>query len=210
LLANATTNAPLATPAGIALGNTLEALVGAGLLRYLVQFDAALGRVQDVLGLVVLAAGVSTMASATIGATSLRLGSVKAWTAYPTLWSVWWLGDALGDLVVAPLLLTWAGWYRIPWQPRRVAEAGALLVGLVAVSLFVFVGPTALFSFHPLASTVFPFVIWAARRFGPPAATLMTLVASGMAIWGTVGGYRSSSALSCLFLTPRTEKMKKK
>jgi PAS domain S-box-containing protein len=188
-LANATTNAPLATVAGNALGNTLEALVGAWLLRRLVRFDPALGRVKDVLSLVVLAAGVSTMVSATIGATSLCLGGVKAWTAYPTLWSVWWLGDAMGDLVVAPLLLSWAGWHRIPWRPRRVAEAGALLLTLVAVSLLVFGGPRSRFSFHPLAYTVFPVVIWAALRFGQPATTLMTFVASGMAIWGTVGGY---------------------
>jgi integral membrane sensor domain MASE1 len=95
-LANATTSAPLATAAGIALGNTLEALVGARLLRRLVQFDPALGRVKDVLGLAVLAAGLSTMISATVGTTSLCLGGVKPWTAYLAMWSVWWLGDAMG------------------------------------------------------------------------------------------------------------------
>src|SRR5215472_10397842 len=125
-LANATAHEPRATAAGIALGNTLEALLGAWLLRRLVQFDPALGRVKDVLSLVVLAAGVSTLVSATIGATSLCLGDVKPCPTYPTMWSVWWLGDAMGNLVVAPLLLTWAGWRRLPWRPRRVAEAGAL------------------------------------------------------------------------------------
>src|SRR5262249_24032201 len=95
----------------------------------------------------------------------------------------------MGNLVVAPLLLTWAGWHRLPWRPLRVAEAGALLLGLVAVSLLVFAGPTGRFSFHPLAYTVFPFAMWAALRFGQPAATLTTFVAPGIAIWGTVGGY---------------------
>src|SRR5262249_7083778 len=112
-LANATTNVPLAAAVGIALGHTLEALPGARRPRRLVKFDSALGRVKDVLSLVVLAGGVSTMVSATIGATSLCLGGSKPWTAYPVLWSVWWLGDAMGNLVVAPLLLTWAGWPRI-------------------------------------------------------------------------------------------------
>ena len=55
-LVNGTTNAPLPTAAGIALGNTLEALVGAWLLRCLVGFDKAMEHVQDVLGLAVLAA----------------------------------------------------------------------------------------------------------------------------------------------------------
>src|SRR5262249_6010378 len=152
-------------------------------------FDPALGRVKDVLGLVVLAAGMSTMVSATIGATSLCSGGVQPWKAFPAIWSVWWLGDAMGDVVVAPLLFTWAGWHRLRWRPRQVAEAGVLLLALVAVSLLVFAVPSARFSFHPLAYVVFPFVIWAALRFGQPVATLMTFVTSGIAIWGTVRGY---------------------
>lgn len=187
-LVNATVNEPLGTAAGIALGNTLGTLAGAWMLRRLVGFDKSMERVQDVVGLMVLGAGLSTMVSATIGATSLCLGGVKPWMAYPAIWSVWWLGDAMGNLVVAPLLFTWAGWHRFTWRPRRVTEAGTLLLALAAVSLLVFVGPTAHFSFHPLAYTVFPLVIWAALRFGQPAATLMTFVASSVAIWGTVHG----------------------
>src|SRR5262249_23530072 len=92
-LANATATQPLGTAAGVALGNTLEALLGAWLLTRVVGFDQALERVRDVFGLVVLAAGVSTLVSATIGAASLCLGGVKPWTAYPAIWGVWWLGD---------------------------------------------------------------------------------------------------------------------
>src|SRR5262249_23110483 len=115
-LANATANAPLGTAAGIALRHTLEALLGGWLLRRPLPSAPTRGRVTDVLGRVVLAAGLSTMVSATIGVTSLCLGGVKPWTAYPALWSVWWLGNALGDLVVAPLLLTWAGGRHFPWS----------------------------------------------------------------------------------------------
>jgi PAS domain S-box-containing protein len=188
-LANATANAPLATAAGIALGNTLEALAGAWLLRRLVRFDPALARVKDVLGLVVLAAGLSTMVSATVGVTSLCLGGVKPWAAFPAIWAVWWLGNAMGDLVVAPLLLTWATWRGFPWRPQRVAEAGALLLALAAVSLYVFAGPFALLSDPALAYALFPFVIWAALRFGPAPAALATAAASAIAVWGTVHGY---------------------
>ena len=188
-LANATTNAPLATAAGIALGNTLEALAGAWMVRRLVRFDPALGRVKEVLGLVVLAAGLSTMVSATIGVTSLCWGGVEPWAAYPEMWSVWWLGDATGCLVVAPLLLTGAGWRRLARRPRRLAEVGGLLLALVTVSLAVFAGPAVPFSDPGLAYALFPFIIWAALRFGQPATTLATFVASAIAIWGTGHGY---------------------
>ena len=87
-LANVTQNEPVLTAAGIALGNTLEALVGAWLLRR-VGFRGSLDRVKDVLALAGLAAGLSTTVSATIGATSLCLGGIRPWSAFGSLWSVW-------------------------------------------------------------------------------------------------------------------------
>src|SRR5262245_5795232 len=74
-LANVT--APLETPgtaAGIALGNTLEALAGAWLVMRWPDFDCSLGRLRDVLSFILLAAGLSTTISATIGVLSLWLG----------------------------------------------------------------------------------------------------------------------------------------
>jgi integral membrane sensor domain MASE1 len=187
-LVNASTDVSLATAAGIAAGNTLEALAGAWLLRRVLDFRVSFERVPDVLGFVACAAGLSTTVSATIGVASLGLSGSAPWTLYWTLWWQWWLGDAMGDLVVAPVLLTW----RTPalslarWR-RQVAEAVALLVSLVAVGEVVFGGWLATETVaSPLAYAVFPFVIWAALRFGQPGATMATLVASAIAIQNTV------------------------
>jgi PAS domain S-box-containing protein len=184
-LANLSASTPIGTAAGIAVGNTLEALLGTWLLRRVVGFDNALERTKDVFGLVLLAAGLSTMVSATIGVTSLCLGGVKPWSAYAELWKVWWLGDVIGDLLVAPLLLTWGAGRHIFGKPRRIVEAGILLLGLVCVCLWTFAGQ----SFQPQAYAIFPFVIWAALRLGQSGATLATFVAAGIAIWGTVNGW---------------------
>src|SRR5262249_2641809 len=72
---------------------------------------------------------------------------------------------------------------------RQAIEAVVLLLGLVAVSLLVFAGPPAFFSFAPLAYIVFPFIIWSALRFGQPVTALALFMASSIAIWGTVAGY---------------------
>jgi integral membrane sensor domain MASE1 len=77
LFANATANEPIATACGIAVGNTLEAVIGSWLLRRFVAFDNSLERLKDVLGLIVVAAGISTAISATIGVASLCLGNVQ-------------------------------------------------------------------------------------------------------------------------------------
>src|SRR5262245_42503538 len=121
-LANATAHEPPLVAAGIAAGNTLEALTGAWLLHRVAGFDNSLGRLRDALGLVVLAAGVSTMVSATLGVASLCLGGVHPWHTAGSLWATWWLGDATGALIVAPVLLAWAARPRIRWARRQLVE----------------------------------------------------------------------------------------
>jgi signal transduction histidine kinase len=187
-LANATTpHEPAWVAGGITVGNTLAAVLGAWLLHRLVGFRTSLVRLKDVLGLVVLAAGISTMVSATLGVTSLCLGRAQEWPNAWALWRHWWLGDAIGVLIVAPVLLTWGSWDRIRWQPRRVIEAVVLLIGLGEVCILVFAGgPGSTATGHPLEYTLFPFVVWAALRFGPRAWTSVTLVTATIAVLGTV------------------------
>lgn len=185
-LINASTDVTLATAAGIGAGNTLEALTGAYLLQRVARFRNSLDRLQDVLALVALAGGLSTTVSATIGVASLCLGGSAPWALYGSLWWQWWLGDAMGALVFAPVLLTWGTEPQVRWEPWRVAEAGGLLALLAAVSQSVFVGRLAVDApTYPLAFAIFPFVIWAALRFGPRGAATGTLVVSAIAIWGT-------------------------
>ena len=135
----------------------------------------------------VLAAGVSTAVSATIGVTSLCISRVQPWSAFATLWSEWWIGDAMGDLVMAPLLLVWASRSPLRWTSGRIAEVVLLCGTLVAVSLVVFVGWLGLEG-YPLHYTVFPFVIWGALRLGQRGTATVTFIASSLAIWSTVAG----------------------
>src|SRR5262249_31991675 len=73
-LVNLLAGAPVLVAGGMALGNTLEALLGAVLLTRVVGFRPALDRLRDVLGLVGLGAGLSALVSATIGVTAGWLG----------------------------------------------------------------------------------------------------------------------------------------
>jgi PAS domain S-box-containing protein len=189
-LANATTDVPLATALGAAVGNTLEAVSGSWMLSRFVGFEPALQRLKDVMGLILLAAGLSTIISATIGVTSLCLAELQPWRSFGSIWWIWWLGDATSDLVVAPLLLTLFGrrWSQSHWPTPRIIEAGILIVALAIVALCVFGVSTSDNTTHPLVYAVFPFIIWAALRFGQTGSTSVTLIASAVAIWATVRG----------------------
>ena len=105
-LVNITTAGSIATSIGIASGNTLEGLLGAYLVRRFANGRRVFARASDVFKFTVLGALLSTTVSATIGTTTLSLGGYAAWSDYGSIWFTWWLGDGVGDLVVAPVLVT--------------------------------------------------------------------------------------------------------
>ena len=136
-IANATHGASIPVALAISVGNTLEAVVGSALLSR-ARFRPALARVRDVMALILLGAAVSTAVSATIGVTALWIGHDLT-SSYGFSWFLWWTGDAMGDLVVAPFLLVMftAPVRSIAPPPKRI-EAAALLALLAGLSAFVF------------------------------------------------------------------------
>ena len=189
-LVNVTTAGSVATSLCIAAGNTLEGGVGAWLVDAFAGGRAAFQRARDFFRFALLAAVVSTMVSATCGVTSLALGGYADWSRYGPVWVTWWLGDAAGDLVVAPFALLWSTNPRLRWRPRRALEAALLLLSLVLAGAFVFgrLFPAQVKS-YPLEFVCAPILIWAAFRFGPREVATAVVILSGIAIWGTLHGF---------------------
>lgn len=187
---NVWTGAPATVAFGIAVGNTLEALLGMYALRTFAGVRERFDSLRHVLGLIVGAAALSTLVSATLGVLSLSLGGIlrSAHQAADT-WQAWWVGDVLGDLVVAPFLLTWVrrGDVVEP-RARRVLEGVGLAGLLILANCAVFLRSAALR--YPFQSpyVLFPLFVWAALRFELRGATLATLATSALAIWATVRG----------------------
>ncbi len=188
LLGSLLTGAPFTLALGMTLGNTLEALVIAFCLRRFVGFRADINRVQDVISLL----GVSffgTMISATIGTMTLMLTGLGEWGYFQTIWITWWIGDLLGALVVAPVLLVWVSPPPFLANRRSYLEGAVQLTLLGLMTWYVFSNQPPVGIFHQaLLYVVFPITIWAALRFGQRGATTAILLVSGIAIWGTAGG----------------------
>ena len=166
---------PVGSLLGQQTGNMLEIVVGALLLRRLIGPRAALDRTEQVGGML-LALGTATAISATVGTLSMLAGGVITASAAPTFWRTWWLGDSAGGLVVLPLLITWARAPLEAWR-RLVTWEGALLL-LTVIGLAVLSVSTN----ESVTYMVFPALIWAAFRFGPPVAALSVAIAAGIAI----------------------------
>lgn len=188
LLVNLWAGAALPVAAGIAIGNTVEALAGALALRLIPGFRPSLDRIQDAIGLVVLAAGTATIFSATIGVASLLIGGVITRDMVGVTWGAWWMGDAIGALVIGPLLLTW-GAPRHALPRPSTGELIALWAAVFGVSLFIFAGEPRGEAFAFLQPYLLaPLLIWAALRFDTRVASSAVFAIGAMAVWGTANG----------------------
>ena len=168
-------------------GMCLEGLVGAFLLRRLLRRDRWLEHTGDVVGLG-LTAGVSSSLSATFGVASLCLSASLPWTEYGAEWLEYWLGDALGILMVAPVVLTASEWRRHLSRSPQWADVLGVGSALIVFSMVVFSGwlsaPTAV----SLLGGFFPLILWMVFRGGQLGATLGALVVSTAALDGTAQG----------------------
>jgi PAS domain S-box-containing protein len=188
--ANLWQGAPPPVASGIALGNTLEALVGALAVRSLPGFRSSLERFRDVVGLAVLAALMSPVIGATLGVTSLVLGGTATLAAFSRTWTTWWAGDLLGALVVAPALLTWAQGTRPTVRPAQLVEAAAIGAVLVAAALLIFGLRSDDLARNPALNPYLLFLplIWAALRYGMRGAATGVLLVAVFAVVGTHTG----------------------
>jgi PAS domain S-box-containing protein len=182
---------PISVQAALAIasGNTAGAVVGAWLVRRVSGFRPSLNRLDGVLGLILVAVPASAAVSATVGVTVLFLTHIDPWARFWPAWVVWWLGDATGALLVAPLALTLLSRTQIP-QLRRVLEL-VVLFSATAVTCFAVFGawPAVGVQKDVFAVAVLPFVLWGAIRFQIPGAAAVTLLIAGMAIWETTNGF---------------------
>ncbi|GHE08495.1 MASE1 domain-containing protein [Streptomyces alanosinicus] len=159
----------------ITAGNTLAPVCSYTLLRR-IGFRNELDRLRDALALIFLGAFTGMLISATTGSGTLLLAGVLNTEGFWPTWSVWWTGDAMGVLVVTPVLLVLS-------SARRPKGVSALrwVEGLLLVAATIGVGVVET-SRVPLMFLGFPLLIWAAFRFQLAGAAPCALAVSTFAI----------------------------
>src|SRR5258708_21769089 len=189
-LVNFTTAGTVLTSLDIASGKRIEAVGGWYLGSRFAAGHNAFQRSQNIFKFVLLAGMISTAISASIGSATLVLGHLAEATHYLSIWLTWWLGDSVGALVLTPFILVWVENPNFDWTRKQLIELIFLFVGLFTTAWFVFGnGFHSIVKNYPFEYLCFPFLVWAAFRFGRrKAATAICLLAI-VATWGTVDGY---------------------
>ena len=188
-LANATTAGSVYTSFAIALGNTLESLVGAYLIR---RWSDGLGTFETPAGVArfaMLVLVAATPISATIGVGSLVLAGYADPAGSASTWLTWWLGDLAGALVITPVIVLWAESSFRSRARKQLLETGAVVAAAVAVGLLAFsplIDQTP--NRDPLGFLAVLPLMWAALRLGRRDTATVALVLSGFALWGAMSG----------------------
>lgn len=168
--------------ATIAVGNTLAPLASAWLMRRS-GFRLELDRLRDAASIIVLGALAGMAVSASIGSLTLLVAEAIPAAGFAQAWTVWWTGDAMGVLLVAPFLLSLRPRPDAPPLDRRGwVELTALLLAIAIATIVVFQTPLR------LEYLVFPLIMVAAFRFRLRGAAPAALIASGVAVFAAVHG----------------------
>jgi PAS domain S-box-containing protein len=174
--------------AAIALGNTLEAVLGRFLILRMTSTVTPFYRTQDVFKFIGLTLSICLVA-ASIGTSVLTFAGISSWSLYKLVWFTWWLGDATGIFVLTPLFLVWIHPATLKWTLYRWMEAALLLIGIVLSSGIVFAGWFTGNSHIASAFILIPSLVWAAFRFNQRVATLMIFGISVFTVWQTLHGF---------------------
>ena len=171
----------------IAIGNSLEAIVGARLLRHWQRPGSVPRDIQGVLVFIAVA-GIMSLVSSVIGSASLLAAGTIQPGMVPKVWFTWWVGDATGILTVTPLILAWVSAWRLGADRLPGRFALGIQLATFAVSACIFWECLGSEPFASLPYLVVPPVLWAAYRGGMRGATLGVLIISMVSVTGTIHG----------------------
>jgi len=153
------------------------------------HFDRAFGSTRDVIAFVGVGVVAAPGIGAAIGTLGLGVSGQVPWNEVLDSFWIWWTGNGVGTLVVAPLLLTGDRIAATLRGGASIAEAALVTAVLLAVAIAVF-GPWPGLGAanQPISFAVFPVMAWAAFRLGPAGAAAANAFVAAVAVWGTLGG----------------------
>jgi len=177
---------PFLTTTIVTVGNTLEPVLAVLFLKMLVNTEKLFEQVKSVFTYFGVAVIIAPMISATLGTLGFCFGGMQPWSDFNGIWLTWWLGNATGNLVIAPLILIWRERPRVSSNRLRVAEAILLYCSLAAVSWSIFEIRYVDNNINlPLTYLPLPIALWIAIRLSLHGASLANMMVALITVLGS-------------------------
>lgn len=172
------------------ISNCSEAVIGAGLTRWLLRGPVRFDNLRSVAVFCLCAGFLGPFLSSFIDAEFVAL---NGWGqgSYVDNWRARFFSNFLSALTLAPAILTWFNFRPTQWKrisSGRALEGSVLFLGLVIASTVVLynarTNPDPVLFYTPL-----PFLLWAVFRFGARASSAAILIVTFLAIWSSAHGH---------------------
>jgi signal transduction histidine kinase len=186
---NVATGTPVALALAYLLAIVLEPFVGALLVS--VSIRRRNGYRARTVAFAIFGVVVAPIVGATIGASASALLEARPMGWWGVVWT-WWLGDALGVVVVGSAILTWAHW---PVYKQRAPIASLPVIAACATAAGGVVVAAAVVWHDPVVVAALPLLAWAAFAGGPLAVTAIGTAVAAAADWAALTG-RSTRLLA--------------
>jgi PAS domain S-box-containing protein len=186
---DATLASSILISAAMAAASTIEALVGGFVINVWSDGRRTFDTPAGVAKFALVNLGLSAMIGATIGVGGLGLTGSVDWANAAAPWTMWWLRDAVGALVITPVIVLWALADARSFGLDKIFDTSIAVIMAVAVGLIAFsplVGQTGTRS--ALAFLAVLPLAWSALRCGPRDTATAALILSCFAVWGIVSG----------------------
>jgi len=155
-----------------AFGNTLEALIAVFLIRRFSKSANIFEQTADIVKFIIFGALLSTVVSATVGTFTLSMSS-GGWNQFGSIWLTWWLGDAMGALLLVPLAMSYSKteFFRLVAYPNAIRNF-LLTTGTLAIWYLVFMNS------YPLVYLLIPILVLTAFYLGQLGSAVVILIIS--------------------------------
>ena len=180
-LVNYSISGSVLAAAVMATGNTLEPVLAAAIIRRFIGVPWHFERGEDV-ATFVAAAVLGGALAATVGLAPLAYMHALDLSDLFWNWLTWWLGDAVGIVLVTPLVMSWSMRGTVTWTPERLLEGACLAVLIIAAAHTVFSSQNP-YEAYALKFLVVPLVIWLAFRFSQREVVTAAFVVCLYSIW---------------------------
>ncbi|MCU0540778.1 MAG: MASE1 domain-containing protein [Oscillatoriaceae cyanobacterium Prado104] len=178
----------------ISLCNSMDALGTSLLINRFIKHRYFLSKSQDLFKFFLLQIPIPIITS-TLAVTVLCVREMSPWTAYSEVWQSWFISTIGGTLIVAPAILARTLPLHqskqiceaklSPRESHQMAEFGLLLFLLVVISTITF------WQHYHVEYMMIPLLIWSAFRFSSRESTLLVVIVSAIAVFGTSRGWGS-------------------
>ncbi|WP_414622493.1 MASE1 domain-containing protein [Calothrix sp. CCY 0018] len=174
----------------IAICNVADPFIASILIKRFIKNKKILNYSQNIFKFFILIIPTPIVIT-TLAVATLCMRGIVPWTIYKEVWQGWFTSVIAGILIVTPGMLEWfqRTEQREPLKREKISELGLLIIS------FIFISWIAFGQGYPLEYMMIPLLIWSAFRFGERESTILVVIVSGIAVFGTVRGFGSFAKL---------------